>query len=129
MTVAFAFIFSFVGGWVSERFVKGLESYFKCRLFQIRKKGCNPCVLSGLHYWCCCDGSGVAQSGEENFWLLTNFQGAACGSYRGGDGDWHGLHVHPGLHGRDQPCRAEGVLGGFFPGQPSTLSFKSNIFR
>ena len=30
MTVAFAFIFSFVGGWVSERFVKGLESFFKC---------------------------------------------------------------------------------------------------
>ena len=28
ITVAFAFIFSFVGGWVTERFKKGIKFYF-----------------------------------------------------------------------------------------------------
>ena len=55
--------------------------------------------------------------------------GATCGSDCGGDGHRHGQYVHPRLHGRDQSCRVEGILGSFLPGQVSTLSLTEVIFR
>ena len=125
ITVAFAFIFSFVGGWVTERFKKGIKFYFFSWLWQIWKKTCHSCGLSGLHGWFYCNGSVTKQSGEENLMVAGKsnmFLGATSGSDCGGDGHRHGQYVHPRLHGRDQSCRVEGILGSLFSGQVSTLS-------
>ena len=47
---------------------------------------------------------------------LEILTGAARGQDCCGDGHRDGEHVHPCLHGRDQPGGAEGLLGCIFPG-------------
>ena len=64
----------------------------------------------------------VSESGMK--WIDKEIlTGAACGQDCCGDGHRDGEHVHPCLHGRDQPGGAEGLLGCIFPGYTARFFF------